>query len=211
MPFAVVCAIYPLTCTESLAGFEILHPIPAVPFPGPLLWEGSGSGDALSQLFSCNRFRIIVKISSCQSVLPRSGALMCPGIVPDGLQWDNPLLANGAGAPWAASSSIRKDFKTNFTPTTSWCLNQARVFPLWHGFCLVTFWLLGWAFSILNLLNECTWKVFSLSVSLTSCFHGFGMLFLFLSTAASLPLFCYKQPTTTSLIIQDEYEGEGLT
>lgn len=103
----------------------------------------------------------------------------------------NPLLASGAEAPWAAFSSIRKYFQSSFTPTTSCCLNQAQVFPSWHEFCLVTFWLLGLVFSILNLLNEWIWKLF---LPFCFCFPVFGMLLLFPSTPASLPLLCcYKQ------------------
>lgn len=211
MPFAVVCAIHPLTCTERLAEFKILDHIPAVPFPGCLLWEGNGSGMLCLSRSAATDSKSHWRLPVVKAFHPvQVCALMCPGTVLGGLQWDNPLLPNGAGSSWAASSSIRKDFKTPFAPTMSCCLNQAHVFPLWHEFCLVTFWLPGWVLSILNLLNECTWKVFSLFDSLTNCFHGFGMLLLFLSTPASLPLFCYKQPTTTSLIIQDEYEGEGL-
>lgn len=91
---------------------------------------------------------------------------------------------------------MMKCFKNSFTNNKSCCLNQAQhVFPLWHEFCFVTFWLLGWVFSILNLLNEgcvgirfCTWKLFSLFDSLTNCFLGFGVPLLFLSPPASLPL-----------------------
>lgn len=84
MPFAVVCAIYPLTCTECLAEFRALDHIPAVPFPGLFALGGEWQWDALSQLFSCNRFQVIVKISRCQSILPRSSVCSdvswdCPG------------------------------------------------------------------------------------------------------------------------------------
>lgn len=100
MPFAVVCAIYPLTCMEHLAEFKTLDHIPADPFPGLFALRREWQWDVLSQLFSCNRFQVIVKISSCQSVYPiQVCALMCPGIAPNGLQWDKPLLANGAGSP----------------------------------------------------------------------------------------------------------------
>lgn len=64
-----------------------------------------------------------------------------------------------------------------------------HVFPWWHEFFLVTFWLLGLVFSILNLLNECTWKVFSLFVSvfmsLGCSFYSSPPLLLSLSAATN--------------------------
>lgn len=104
----LLCAIYPLTCMECLAEFKTLDHIPAVPFPALFARGREWQWDALSQLFSCNRFQVIVKISRCQStLLLQVCAVLCPGIALHGLQWENPLLASGAESPWAAVSSSR--------------------------------------------------------------------------------------------------------
>lgn len=159
----LLCAIYPLTCMEGLAGFKTLDHISAVPFPGLFALGREWQWDALSQLFSCNRFQIIVKISSCQSIYPFKCVLCCvlglPCMDCSGRTHCLPVELNHPELP----SPLAENILHKVLPPP--CLNQADVFPWWHEFCLVTFWLLVLVFSILNLLSECTWKVFSLFVS----------------------------------------------
>lgn len=90
-----------------------------VPFLACLLWEGDGSEMLCLNSSAATDFKLLWGFQDVKAFYPvQVCALMCPGIALDGLQWDNPLLANGAESLWVFSS-VRKYFQSSFTLTTS--------------------------------------------------------------------------------------------
>jgi len=88
MPLVLECAIYPLTCMAYLVAFKILEQIPCSCCAEAVCSVKIQKWDALSLLFSCNRFQVIAKIQTVKAFCPvKPCALMismsqdCPGLI----------------------------------------------------------------------------------------------------------------------------------